>query len=86
MDYTHPDLKDQVDHSQSASCVGGMLNTSRAAYMDTFGHGTCALCPAPPLLCQHRAMVCCKGEMWAWVTAVMIGVSKQALHLFPFTQ
>ena len=48
VDYTHPDLMDQVDHSQSASCVGGVLNTSQAAYMDTFGHGTCVLCLAPP--------------------------------------
>ncbi len=41
IDYTHPDLKDQIDHSQSASCVGGKLNTTQAAYRDTFGHGTC---------------------------------------------
>jgi len=43
IDYTHPDLKDQIDHSQSASCVGGKLNTTQAAYRDTFGHGTCVL-------------------------------------------
>ena len=46
VDYTHPDLKDQIDHSQSASCVGGKLNTTQAAYLDTFGHGTCVAASA----------------------------------------
>ena len=45
IDYTHPDLKDQIDFSQSASCVGGKLNTTREAYHDTFGHGTCVGSP-----------------------------------------
>lgn len=40
LDYTHPDLAPNVDFSRSVSCVGGVPNTSPAAWMDDNGHGT----------------------------------------------
>ena len=40
VDYTHPDLHGQIDYGVSVSCVGGVKNSSRAAWMDTNGHGT----------------------------------------------
>ncbi|GAC1477103.1 MAG: S8 family serine peptidase [Pseudarthrobacter sp.] len=40
LDYTHPDLAPNVDFSKSVSCVGGVPNTSPAAWMDDNGHGT----------------------------------------------
>lgn len=40
LDYTHPDLAPNVDFSKSVSCVGGVPDTSPAAWMDDNGHGT----------------------------------------------
>ena len=40
LDWTHPDLAPNVDFSKSASCIGGVPNTSPAAWMDDNGHGT----------------------------------------------
>ncbi|HEX9118339.1 MAG TPA: S8 family serine peptidase [Anaerolineae bacterium] len=40
LDFTHPDLAPNVDFSKSVSCVGGVPNTSPAAWMDDNGHGT----------------------------------------------
>jgi subtilisin family serine protease len=40
LDFTHPDLAPNVDFADSASCVGGVPNTSPAAWMDDNGHGT----------------------------------------------
>jgi len=40
LDFTHPDLAPNVDFSNSVSCVGGVSNTSPAAWNDDNGHGT----------------------------------------------
>jgi subtilisin family serine protease len=40
LDYTHPDLAPNVDFANSVSCVGGVPNTSPAAWNDDNGHGT----------------------------------------------
>jgi len=41
LDATHPDLASQVDHSLSASCLGGVVDTSFAAWQPTtIDHGT----------------------------------------------
>ncbi len=40
LDYTHPDLAANVDFAKSASCIGGVADTSPAAWMDDNGHGT----------------------------------------------
>jgi lantibiotic leader peptide-processing serine protease len=40
LDYTHPDLAANVDFSNSVSCIGGVPNTSPAAWFDDNGHGT----------------------------------------------
>lgn len=40
LDFTHPDLAPNVDFADSASCVGGVPNTSPTAWMDDNGHGT----------------------------------------------
>src|SRR6476619_6132835 len=40
LDYTHPDLAANVDFSNSVSCLGGVPNTSPAAWNDDNGHGT----------------------------------------------
>src|SRR5262249_25241698 len=41
VDITHPDLAGQVNTAASVSCVGGVPNTSQAAWAnDVFGHGT----------------------------------------------
>jgi subtilisin family serine protease len=40
LDWTHPDLAPNVDFSRSVSCVGGVPNQDRAAWMDDDGHGT----------------------------------------------
>ncbi len=40
LDYTHPDLAPNVDFANSVSCVGGVADTSPAAWMDDNGHGT----------------------------------------------
>ncbi len=41
VDVTHPDLVGQVNASASASCVGGVVNTSPAIWAnDIIGHGT----------------------------------------------
>ena len=40
LDFTHPDLAPNVDFADSASCIGGVANTSPAAWMDDNGHGT----------------------------------------------
>ena len=45
VDYTHPDLQNNVDLANSASCVGGVPNqqadsTGRLPFFDTNGHGT----------------------------------------------
>ncbi|HKW06635.1 MAG TPA: S8 family serine peptidase [Candidatus Dormibacteraeota bacterium] len=39
-DYTHPDLSPNIDFSKSVSCIGGVPNTSPAAWKDDNGHGT----------------------------------------------
>jgi subtilisin family serine protease len=40
LDYTHPDLAQNVDFSRSVSCVGGVPNQDPAAWKDDHGHGT----------------------------------------------
>ncbi len=40
LDYTHPDLAPNVDFTDSVSCVGGVPNSSPAAWNDDNGHGT----------------------------------------------
>jgi lantibiotic leader peptide-processing serine protease len=40
VDFTHPDLAANIDYSKSVSCVGGVVNTSPAAWKDDNGHGT----------------------------------------------
>ncbi len=40
LDFTHPDLAPNVDFADSASCLGGVPDTSPAAWMDDNGHGT----------------------------------------------
>jgi subtilisin family serine protease len=40
LDFTHPNLKNNVDFKNSVSCIGGIANTSPAAWMDDNGHGT----------------------------------------------
>jgi subtilisin family serine protease len=40
LDFTHPNLKHNVDFKNSVSCIGGIANTSPAAWMDDNGHGT----------------------------------------------
>ena len=40
LDFTHPDLAPNVDFANSVSCIGGVPNTSPAAWMDDNGHGT----------------------------------------------
>jgi subtilisin family serine protease len=40
LDYTHPNLAPNVDFSKSVSCIGGVPNTSPAAWKDDNGHGT----------------------------------------------
>ena len=40
LDFTHPDLAPNVDFANSVSCVGGVPNTSPAAWNDDNGHGT----------------------------------------------
>ena len=40
LDYTHPDLAPNVDFANSVSCIGGVPNTSPAAWNDDNGHGT----------------------------------------------
>jgi subtilisin family serine protease len=40
LDFTHPDLAPNVDFADSVSCIGGVPNTSPAAWMDDNGHGT----------------------------------------------
>ena len=40
LDYTHPDLAPNVDVANSVSCIGGVPNTSPAAWADDNGHGT----------------------------------------------
>lgn len=40
LDYTHPDLAPNVDFANSVSCLGGVPDTNRAAWMDDNGHGT----------------------------------------------
>lgn len=40
IDYTHPDLDDNVDFGLSVSCIGGIPNPDPAAWDDVFGHGT----------------------------------------------
>jgi subtilisin family serine protease len=40
LDFTHPDLAPNVDFADSASCIGGVANTTPAAWMDDNGHGT----------------------------------------------
>src|SRR6266536_521886 len=40
LDFTHPDLAPNVDFADSASCIGGVADTSPAAWMDDNGHGT----------------------------------------------
>src|SRR3954466_1065 len=40
LDFTHPDLAANVDFANSASCVGGVADTTPAAWNDDNGHGT----------------------------------------------
>src|SRR5215469_442047 len=40
LDFTHPDIAPNVDFADSASCVGGVADTTPAAWMDDNGHGT----------------------------------------------
>jgi subtilisin family serine protease len=40
LDYTHPNLKANVDFKNSVSCVGGVTNRAPSAWMDDNGHGT----------------------------------------------
>jgi lantibiotic leader peptide-processing serine protease len=40
LDYTHPNLKANVDFANSTSCVGGTPNQAPSAWMDDDGHGT----------------------------------------------
>ena len=40
LDYTHPNLKANVDFKNSVSCIGGVTNTAPSAWMDDDGHGT----------------------------------------------
>ena len=39
-DFTHQDLAPNIDFANSASCIGGVANTSPAAWKDDNGHGT----------------------------------------------
>ena len=39
-DFTHPDLAPNIDFTNSASCIGGVANTSPSAWKDDNGHGT----------------------------------------------
>jgi subtilisin family serine protease len=40
IDYTHPDLRRNVDFANSASCIGGTPNQAPSAWLDDEGHGT----------------------------------------------
>jgi len=40
LDFTHPDLAPNVDFADSVSCIGGVPDTSPAAWMGDNGHGT----------------------------------------------
>ena len=40
IDYTHPDLAQNIDFADSASCVTGVPNTDPLAWKDDNGHGT----------------------------------------------
>jgi lantibiotic leader peptide-processing serine protease len=40
IDFTHPDLAQNMDFADSASCVTGVPDTNPAAYQDDNGHGT----------------------------------------------
>jgi subtilisin family serine protease len=40
IDYTHPDLAQNVDFANSVSCIGGVPNTDPAAWFDDNFHGT----------------------------------------------
>jgi subtilisin family serine protease len=40
LDYTHPDLDDNVDFGNSVSCVTGVPDQDPSAWMDNNGHGT----------------------------------------------
>jgi subtilisin family serine protease len=40
IDSLHPDLVQNVDFANSASCIGGVPNTAPAAWQDDHGHGT----------------------------------------------
>src|ERR1700716_135488 len=40
IDYTHPNLRQNVDFGKSVSCIGGVANQAPAAWLDDDGHGT----------------------------------------------
>jgi subtilisin family serine protease len=40
IDFTHPDLAQNMDFADSASCVSGVPDTTPASYQDDNGHGT----------------------------------------------
>jgi subtilisin family serine protease len=40
LDYTHPDLRENVDFRNSVSCIGGAPNQAPSAWLDDDGHGT----------------------------------------------
>src|SRR5438874_1629156 len=38
LDYKHPDLKQNIDFANSASCIGGVPDNKPDAWNDDFGH------------------------------------------------
>ncbi|TMC54432.1 MAG: hypothetical protein E6J20_05055 [Chloroflexi bacterium] len=40
VDFTHPDLAQNIDFANSVSCIGGSPNTAPSAWKDDNGHGT----------------------------------------------
>jgi subtilisin family serine protease len=40
VDWTHPDLAQNIDFADSVSCIGGAANTAPSAWLDDNGHGT----------------------------------------------
>src|SRR5256714_4106984 len=40
VDYTHPDLAQNIDFANSAGCIGGVPDNAPAAWKDDNGHGT----------------------------------------------
>src|SRR2546428_166592 len=40
IDYTHPDLRKNVDFANNVSCIDGTPNQTPSAWLDDEGHGT----------------------------------------------